>query len=115
MNLSELLRSNSRDDLAVLVNKNNSCRCHKQAGKKLASTPTIPAILPAIKRDGVVKGRAEAVAYLNELSEIERTAAMFRRYPEYQSPESFTYIVKDLIRSGRYTIFAEQPAQKSKF
>ncbi|BBO91490.1 RNA polymerase sigma factor [Desulfosarcina ovata] len=90
-----------------LVNKNNFCRCHKQAGKKLASMPRIPAMRPVIKRDGVAKGRAEAVAHLNELSEIERTTAMFRRYPEYRSPESFTYIVKDLIRSGKYTMFME--------
>lgn len=90
-----------------LVNKNNICRCHKQAGKKQASMPTTQAMRPAIKRDGVVKGRAEAVAQLKELSEIDRTAAMFRRYPEYQSPESFTYIVKDLIRSGKYTMFME--------
>jgi len=90
-----------------LVNENNTCRCHKQAGKKLASIPAIPAMRPVVKRDRVVKGRAEAVAHLKELSEIDRTAAMFRRYPEYQLPESFTYIVKDLIRSGKYSLFKE--------
>ncbi len=91
-----------------LINEKNTCRCHKQAGKKLASTSAaIPAMHQAIKRSGVVKGRAEAVAHLKELTEVERTAAMFRRYPEYQSPESFTYIVKDLIRSGKYSVFRE--------
>lgn len=90
-----------------LVNENNSCRCHRQAGRKLASMPKIPGTGLAIKRDGAVKGRAEAVAHLKELTEIDRTAAMFRRYPEYQSPESFTHIVKDLIRSGKYSMFRE--------
>lgn len=90
-----------------LVNEKNTCRCHKQAGKKLASIPATLATRPIVKRDGVVKGRAEAIAHLKELSEIDRTAAMFRRYPEYQTPESFKYIVKDLIQSGKYTMFTE--------
>ncbi len=88
-----------------LVNENNACTCQRQAGKKLAFIAANPAARPVVKRDGVVKGRAEALAQLKELSEIDRAAAMFRRYPEYQSPESFTYIVKDLIRSGKYSMF----------
>jgi RNA polymerase sigma factor (sigma-70 family) len=88
-----------------LINENNTCRCLKQAGKKPVSIQAIPAGRPLVKKDGVVKGRAEAVAHLKELSEIDRTAAMFRRYPQYQSPDSFTNIVKDLIRSGKYTLF----------
>jgi RNA polymerase sigma factor (sigma-70 family) len=90
-----------------MVNEKNTCRCHRQAGKILASIPATASTQPVVKRDGVVKGRAEAMAQLKELSEIDRIAAMFRRYPEYQTPESFKYIVKDLIRSGRYTLFME--------
>ena len=88
-----------------LANENNPCRCHLQAGKKLAFIPANPVSRPVVKRDGVAKGRAEAVAQLKELSEFDRAAAMFRRDPEYRSPESFTHIVKDLIRSGRYSVF----------
>jgi hypothetical protein len=73
-----------------LVNQNNSCRCDKQAGKKLGSS----ARPSGIERAAVVKGRAEVEACLKEISEIDRVAAMFRRYPEYRSPESFTYIVR---------------------
>jgi hypothetical protein len=77
-----------------LVNQNNSCRCDKQAGKKLGSIPTLSARPSGIERAAVVKGRAEVEACLKEISEIDRVAAMFRRYPEYRSPESFTYIVR---------------------
>ncbi len=90
-----------------LVNEKNTCRCHKQAGRKPASIPAIPAVRPVVKKDAVVKNRAEAMACLKELSEIDRTAAMFRRYPEHQTPESFKYIVKDLIQSGKYAVFRE--------
>lgn len=90
-----------------LVNEKNTCRCHKQAGKKLTLSPAISPTRPVVKRDGVVKNRAQAVAHLRELSELERTAAMFRRYPEYQTPESFKHIVKDLIQSGKYSIFQD--------
>lgn len=90
-----------------LVNEKNPCRCHKQAGKNRTSISSPSAMGPVVKRDGIVKGRAEAMAHLKELSEIERTAAMFRRYPEYQTPESFKYIIKDLIQSGRYNVFME--------
>lgn len=90
-----------------LVNEKNTCRCDKQAGKKLASIPATSATRPVVKRDGVVKGRTEAMACLKELSEIDRAAAMFRRYPEYRTPESFKYIIKDLIQSGKYSMFTE--------
>lgn len=90
-----------------LVNGKNNCRCHKQAEKKLALIPAISAARPIVKREGVMKGRAEAMAHLKEISEIERTAAMFRRYPEYHMPQSFKYIVKDLIQSGKYRMFKE--------
>jgi RNA polymerase sigma factor (sigma-70 family) len=90
-----------------LVNHKNTCRCQKQAGKKLALIPAISAAPPVVKRQGVLKGRAEAMAHLKEISEIERAAAMFRRYPEYHLPQSFQYIVKDLIQSGKYRMFKE--------
>ncbi len=90
-----------------LINERNTCRCHKQAGKKLALIPVTSATQSVVNMDGVVKGRAEAMAHLKELSEIDRTSAMFRHYPEYETPESFKYIVKKLIRSGKYTMFME--------
>jgi RNA polymerase sigma factor (sigma-70 family) len=90
-----------------LVNEKNTCSCHKQAGKILASIPADSAMQTVVKKDGVEKGRADAMALLKELSEIDRTAALFRHYPEYRMPESFQYIVKDLIQSGKYKVFME--------
>ena len=88
-----------------LVDKNNACRCHKVAGKKLESGLTSLPRQYFVKKDEAVKGRAEALAHLKELTEIDRTVSMFRRYPEYQTPDSFTNIVKGFIDSGKYRVF----------
>jgi len=90
-----------------LVNKNNACRCHKIAARDVIQGITIPGKASFIKKEVAAKGRVEAVAQLKELSEIDRTVAMFRRYPEYQSPHSFKNIVKGLIDSGKYRFFME--------
>jgi len=60
-----------------------------------------------VKKETAAKSRAEVVAHLKELDEIDRTVAMYRRYPEYQSPDSFTNIVRDLIDSGKCRVFVQ--------
>lgn len=89
-----------------LVNKNNACSCHKVAAINLEQGQIVPERETIIKKEAATKGRAEVVAHLNELSEIDRTVEMFRRYPEYQSPDSFSHIVRDMIGSGKYMIFS---------
>jgi hypothetical protein len=88
-----------------LVNKNNPCRCEKKAGRNLLSGMSNPQKKSFVDKRRALKSRNEAMAYLKELSEIERTTALFRSYPEYQSPESFKDIVKSLINSGKYRFF----------
>ncbi|EFK10698.1 conserved domain protein [delta proteobacterium NaphS2] len=90
-----------------LINRNNSCRCHKIAAKKLKSGLTSPSKRSFVKKATAEKGRAETLAYLKELSEIDRMLSMFRRYPEYQSPDAFTNIVKDLIDPRNYKFFVQ--------
>lgn len=90
-----------------LVDKNNACRCHKNASKYLEQDLAIPGKKFMVKKEAAAKSRAEVVAHLKELSEIDRTVAMYRRYPEYQSPDSFTNIAKDLIDSRKYSIFIQ--------
>jgi len=87
-----------------LVNKNNACRCHKQAGGRLKNGLID---MTFVKKENASKGRSEALAHLKELAEIDRTVAMYRHYPEYHTPESFTHIMKDLINSGKYKVLSE--------
>lgn len=88
-----------------LVNKDNACRCEKKAGRDLHWGLMDPQKSSLVDRHEVAKIRAQAVADLKELSEIERTTALFRNYPKYRSPESFKNIVKDLVNSGKYRVF----------
>lgn len=88
-----------------LVNKDNACRCEKKAGRDLHCGLMDPQKSSLVDRHEVAKIRAQAVADLKELSEIERTTALFRNYPKYRSPESFKNIVKDLVNSGKYRVF----------
>jgi len=88
-----------------LINKNNPCRCDKNSGRDLEWSGINPKYLP--KKSHRHKMRAEAMAHLKELSDIQRITALFRSYPEYQSPDSFTNIVKELIDSGKYRLFAK--------
>lgn len=84
-----------------LVNSDNPCRCHKQAGGRLKNGLID---MTFVKKDHASKGRSEAVAQLKELTEIDRTIAMYRRYPEYHTPESFAHIMRNLISTGRYNV-----------
>lgn len=87
-----------------LVNEKNGCRCHKHAGRNLKNGAID---MSFVKRKNVSTGRTEALAHLGELDEIDRTVAMYRRYPEYHTPESFTLIMKDLINSGKFKALSE--------
>lgn len=88
-----------------LVNENNPCRCENKAGRDLQWGLINSQKKSVIDKKNALKNRAEAMAHLKELTEIERTTALFRNFPEYRSPESFKAIVKDLIDSGRYRFF----------
>lgn len=88
-----------------LVNKNNPCRCEKKAGRDLHWGLMDPQKSFLVDRKEAAKIRTQAVAHLKELSEIERTTALFRNYPKYRFPESFKNIVKDLVDSGKYRVF----------
>ncbi len=86
-----------------LVNTNNACRCHKQAGGRLKNGLID---MTFVKKENASKGRSEALAHLKELAVIDRTVAMYRQYPAHHSPDSFTYIIKNLIDSGKFRVFS---------
>lgn len=90
-----------------LVNHKATCRCHINTEKHLERVLEPSKKKTIIKKELAARNRAEVVAHLEGLSEIDRTVAMFRRYPEYQSPDSFANIVRDLVDSGKYRIFVE--------
>ena len=86
-----------------LVNEKNACRCHKHAGRNLKNGSID---MSFVKKGNASKGRSEAVAQWKELAVIDRTVAMYRQYPAHHSPDSFTYIMKNLIDSGKFRVFS---------
>ncbi|CAM3714492.1 RNA polymerase sigma factor [Parendozoicomonas haliclonae] len=88
-----------------LVNKNNTCKCHQHAAVAISRGESCPKKDTILLKDVAGEGREKLLAHLDELTEIERTIAMLRQYPEYKSPESFSNIISDLIHSGKYNIF----------
>ncbi|WED23684.1 RNA polymerase sigma factor [Vibrio sp. JC009] len=88
-----------------LVNKKNACKCHQHAAVALKQGKTFSNQDTILRKDVAEKGREALLAHLNEFAEIDRTIEMFRQYPEYQSPESFSHIVSGLIGSGKYNVF----------
>jgi RNA polymerase sigma factor (sigma-70 family) len=86
-----------------LVNDKNACRCHKHAGRNLKNGSID---MSFVKKGNASKGRSEALAQLKELDAIDRTVAMYRQYPAHHSPDSFTYIMKNLIDSGKFRVFS---------
>jgi len=90
-----------------LVDEKKPCRCHIKAAQ-LVKQDQIPSGKNSIvKKAGVEKSREKLELHLKELSEIDRTVAMYRNYPEYQSPDSFPTIVRDLIKSKQYSLFID--------
>ena len=90
-----------------LVNHKATCRCHINTADHLGRSRETPKKKSILKKELAARNRAEVVAHLEGLSEIDRTVAMFRRYPEYQTPDSFANIVRDLVDSGKYRVFVE--------
>ncbi|GAK86216.1 RNA polymerase sigma-54 factor RpoN [Vibrio ponticus] len=87
-----------------LVNKNNSCQCHQPAAIRLQHQSGVKSSISCSAQLSSKKGRDELLAQLDEFEEIERVIAMFRLYPEYDSPDSFSHIVSNLMESGRYQV-----------
>ncbi|OLQ94533.1 hypothetical protein BIY21_08595 [Vibrio ponticus] len=92
------------DQRCGLINKNNSCQCHQPAAIRLQHQSGVKSSISCSAQLSSKKGRAELLAQLDEFEEIERVIAMFRLYPEYDSPDSFSHIVSNLMESGRYQV-----------
>ncbi|WP_419535052.1 RNA polymerase sigma factor [Endozoicomonas sp.] len=88
-----------------LVNKKNTCQCHQHAARAIKQGKTVSEKDTILIKEVADTGRSALLAHLDEFSEIDRAIEMFRQYPEYQSPDSFSHIISGLIGSGRYNVF----------
>jgi RNA polymerase sigma factor (sigma-70 family) len=87
-----------------LVNPSAPCRCTRQAAFKSAKVKANPKRL-LFAAPLVVQGKnPEIVAGMQELTELDRVAALFRSHPDYQAPHSFIEAMQQLLRSGSFSL-----------
>ena len=88
-----------------LVNPSAPCRCTRQVAFKSAKAKGNPKRL-LFAAPLIVQGKnPEVVASMQELTELDRVAALFRSHPDYQAPPSFIEAMQRLIRSGSFPLF----------
>lgn len=90
------------------VRETDFCACRPTGRSRLAGTGFPPDDVdpPGRMPD---RGKAKALVQVAELRQIqEKIAHLYRQCPEPVPPDSFARIVKDLIASGKYHVFADQ-------
>jgi hypothetical protein len=50
----------------------------------------------------------QIVAGMQELTTLDRKAALFRSHPAYQAPRDFVDEVRKLLRSGQFQLLAQE-------
>jgi RNA polymerase sigma factor (sigma-70 family) len=90
-----------------LVNPQNPCRCDDQVYRDLQSGWITRDTLHFARKLCHDRKDPDVRESLKELEEMVRVVTLFRSYPDYAAPDSFTILAKDLIDSGRYKIMTK--------
>jgi len=88
-----------------LINSSNLCECSRQipyAIKTGLVNTKNPVFTSHPRRYNPPSSILEG---LEEVSELQRVAVLFRRLPEYSAPESFVESVRQLVESESFKIF----------
>jgi RNA polymerase sigma factor (sigma-70 family) len=92
-----------------LVNPAAPCRCARIAatqkarrGQAFTERPVFAGPLLAQRH------HPQIVAGMQELTTLDRKAALFRSHPAYQAPRAFVDEVRKLLRSGHFQLLAEE-------
>jgi RNA polymerase sigma factor (sigma-70 family) len=88
-----------------LINSSNPCECGNQIPYAIKSglvNYKNPMFTGHPRRDNPLPSILEG---LEEMSELQRVAVLFRRHPEYSAPDSFVESVQQLIESENFKLF----------
>jgi RNA polymerase sigma factor (sigma-70 family) len=96
------------EETCGLINPAAPCRCARQAAYKASKDRT--KAKPLVFAAPLLSQRKhpEIVAGMQELTELDRVAALFRSHPEYQAPRSFVEAVRSLLASGRFRLLVTE-------
>jgi RNA polymerase sigma factor (sigma-70 family) len=88
-----------------LINSSNPCECSRQipyAIKTGLVNHKNPMFTGHPRRDNPPPSILEG---LEEMSELQRVAVLFRRHPEYSAPDSFVESVRQIVESENFKLF----------
>ncbi len=89
----------------ALVNPDNPCKCVQQVAPAINAGRVDPNNLLYATHACHAKNDSLTMSQLQELSELERVAALFRNHPNYAAPGAFVESVKNLLDSGKIGLF----------
>ncbi|MBA2681701.1 MAG: RNA polymerase sigma factor, partial [Ktedonobacteraceae bacterium] len=88
-----------------IVNPANPCRCSKHIGNKIQYRLLNPDRLKYAKAVRVPSFEEIKRKHVQEMCELEDTAALFQTLPAYAVPERAIEGIKELLHSGRFSMF----------
>ena len=87
-----------------LVRQANPCRCKEQVERDINIGLINPKKLDFDDKSKQNKNPVNISRIFEELDEMGKMITLFRTYPRYSTPKSFTEILKNLIDSQRFTL-----------
>jgi len=89
----------------ALVNPDNPCHCERVAPYAVETNAIDPENLLYAGHRCRARGAGLPVDHLQQLDSLQRVAALFRNHPDYAAPETYLRGLKELIDSGRVSLF----------
>ena len=87
-----------------LVKESNPCICQEQAERDINMGLIDPIKLDFAGKNNQRKNLLDISKALKECDEMEKIIALFRTYPRFSSPKSFTEIIQHLIHSQQFSL-----------
>jgi RNA polymerase sigma factor (sigma-70 family) len=88
-----------------MVNPDNPCHCDRVAPLAIQAQQIDPKNLLYAGHRCRATGGVVSLDHLEELDALQRIAALFRNHPDYAAPDTFLESLKELIASGRVSLF----------
>jgi len=88
-----------------LINPDNPCRCYLYVNKFIKRVGKDPKNLMYAGLACRRKKDITSLEHLQEMSELQRIVTVFRSHPDYDAPEKFVKGIKELVDSGRFSLF----------
>jgi RNA polymerase sigma factor (sigma-70 family) len=93
-----------------IVRLENPCRCSKQVSREVQVGILKPGKLRYTTAEQVIPNEVDVHASMQELRELDKTAALFRSHPTYKAPGVLLNSIRQLLASGQFSLFMQERA-----